>query len=386
MILEQIAEELVSMTSPLVGGRTINIMNRDGVIIASTETERIGTVHQGARQVIHTGKTVNISKNQVSRYPGAKEGCNMPLRMGDTVVGVVGIYGNPEEIQDLAHLLEVYAAKYLELETLVWQRTVENELRSKLFHLLTAWNEAEKEYAGSLMDALHLYPEPPFQVAVLSVSAALGETFLNLDCLQMLAELLVSRNLVRRGQDLYCMEENRLMILRSQAGNEKAVWEKIYLAASQVGKFRLSLGSPCDRMEQIRISWEEACGLDVCGRKQINDIQEPQARCAWMMDRTVRTQKEYLKLQYRRLSGCYRPDELHMLLDSADCYYQEGRSVSRAADRLFIHKNTLQYRLRRLLETLGLEKEPDFYQEYLMRLILQYAQTLPPEEQVKHQG
>ena len=67
MLLDELAKELVEVTSSLVGGRTINIMNPEGIIIASTEHERVGSFHQGAREAVRTGKIVNISKDQVDR-------------------------------------------------------------------------------------------------------------------------------------------------------------------------------------------------------------------------------------------------------------------------------------------------------------------------------
>ena len=39
------AQDFVEATSKLVKGRTINIMDRRGCIVASTEKERIGTFH-----------------------------------------------------------------------------------------------------------------------------------------------------------------------------------------------------------------------------------------------------------------------------------------------------------------------------------------------------
>ena len=81
MLLESLAKELVRVTSELVGGRTINIMNTEGYIIASTEPERIGTFHQGALEAVRTGKAVNIQRSELANYPGAKEGCNMSLRL-----------------------------------------------------------------------------------------------------------------------------------------------------------------------------------------------------------------------------------------------------------------------------------------------------------------
>ena len=87
------AQDFVEATSSLVGGRTINIMDREGTIIASTEQERIGTFHQGAAEVIATGKPVLIETMDLPRYPGAKEGYNMPIFLKDELIGVVGIFG-----------------------------------------------------------------------------------------------------------------------------------------------------------------------------------------------------------------------------------------------------------------------------------------------------
>ena len=91
MLLEELAEDLVSATSGLLDGRIINIMNPDGIIIASTQPERIGTFHKGARDAAVSGKPVSIRPDQIQEYSGAREGYNMPLRVGGNIIGVVGI-------------------------------------------------------------------------------------------------------------------------------------------------------------------------------------------------------------------------------------------------------------------------------------------------------
>ena len=156
MLLEELAKDLVDVTSSLIGGRTINIMNTDGVIVASTERDRIGSFHQGARDAVRTGKVVNIRRDELERYPGAKEGCNMPLRLNGSIIGAVGIYGNPEEIQDVAHLLEVYAAKYYQLEALLRPRLSESVLREQLLTSLLSPPNSSMSAATNLMIRLHL--------------------------------------------------------------------------------------------------------------------------------------------------------------------------------------------------------------------------------------
>ena len=136
MLLEELAEDLVSATSGLLDGRIINIMNPDGIIIASTQPERIGTFHKGARDAAVSGKPVSIRPDQIQEYSGAREGYNMPLRVGGNIIGVVGIYGEPSEIRYLAHLVEVYTEKYYQLEALIRPQYAQGALKSILSELV----------------------------------------------------------------------------------------------------------------------------------------------------------------------------------------------------------------------------------------------------------
>lgn len=166
MNFEGLAQELVEATSSLVRGRTINVMNKEGIIIASTEKHRIGTFHAGAKWVIDNGRPLAITKKQVILYPGAKEGYNLPIKSGDKIIGVVGIFGDPEDIMDLAHLLEVYATKYFQLEALMQQRLIEREGRNRLLHLLISFSD--KESVQELMDAMQIQFQYPLRVLVVS--------------------------------------------------------------------------------------------------------------------------------------------------------------------------------------------------------------------------
>ena len=56
-------------------------------------------------------------------------------------------------------------------------------------------------------------------------------------------------------------------------------------------------------------------------------------------------------------------------MESVGAYYACGRSVTAAAQKLYIHKNTVQYRVHRVLEALELTRLPAFQQEYLVRLL-----------------
>ena len=173
MLLEELAKDLVEITSALVSGRTINVMNTDGIIVASTEKERIGSYHQGAREAVQTGRVVSIRQDQLSAYAGAKQGINMPIRVDGTIIGVVGMYGDPEEIRDMAHLLEVDAAKYYQLEAMLRPMLSESSLRSQLLSMLLSVEKTDLSTVRGLLERLHIHPIFPAQVILISAKEGL---------------------------------------------------------------------------------------------------------------------------------------------------------------------------------------------------------------------
>ena len=63
---------------------------------------------------------------------------------------------------------------------------------------------------------------------------------------------------------------------------------------------------------------------------------------------------DLVKLEYiRRIFRNCSPDEIEGWIAMLDTYYGLEGSITRAAAALFIHKNTLQYRLRLLHEKTG---------------------------------
>ena len=64
--------------------------------------------------------------------------------------------------------------------------------------------------------------------------------------------------------------------------------------------------------------------------------------------------------------------QAELLLCTAECYYEENGSATRASERLHLHKNSLLYRMKRLYQLLGIEKDTAFVREFYVRLLLEY--------------
>lgn len=365
MLLEDLAKDLVEVTSRMIGGRTINIMNTDGVIIASTDRSRIGSTHQGACEVIQTGRPVIIEKDQVARYPGAKEGYNMPLRVNGSIIGVVGMYGEPTEIQDLAHLLEVYMTKCYQVEAMLTSRLAAGELRERVIRCLLDGSDGSLSDAKGLMESLSVTLEFPVTVAVISQRS--GMAVLS-EQQEKLIRTLTQRQLLRSTRDLWAIMDDRLILFLSKFDPPTGKAQLL----EHLADYRVSFGDPCEQLQDIRHAYHQAMVLDGAIAERINDIAHLSARCTYMLADTAAGERAFLERLERKLADAFSSDERKVILKTAQTYYDMDRSVGRAAAEVFIHKNTLQYRIRRLLDVLELTKCSPFQQEYIIRLLLEH--------------
>lgn len=364
MLLDELAKDLVEVTSSLVGGRTINIMNTDGVIIASTDRSRIGSYHQGAIEALRTGKVVCIHRDQLDRYPGAKEGCNMPLRVNGVLIGVVGIYGDPDKIQDVAHLLEVYAAKYYQLEAMLRPRLSEAVLRSQLLSAMLAPPEGSMSNIYSLMDRLHIQPAFPITTAVISAPHPLSLP----QHAEQLCRQLEQLGFLDGQLDVWGIVDEHLVLLAGDKPGRSP--QTLSSLPTPENGYRLSLGSPSASLWEVHQAYDQAWVLDQSGDAPVSDIAQLDTRCLYMLGSTVADNTEFLDELVQKFRKAFSVKEQQAMAQSIRSYYEHDRSVTAAAAEMYVHKNTLQYRVRRVLEELELTKMPIFWQEYVVRLVL----------------
>nr|WP_320025246.1 sugar diacid recognition domain-containing protein [uncultured Acetobacterium sp.] len=109
-IAQKIANEVINSL-----GYNINVMNENAIIIGSGSPERIGTYHEVAMQVINNGNTCEVTDTESKKLQGVKSGINMPIvnKVGK-VIGVVGITGDPDEVRNIGKLVKMTAELIVE--------------------------------------------------------------------------------------------------------------------------------------------------------------------------------------------------------------------------------------------------------------------------------
>lgn len=81
----------------------INFINLESIIIASTNQKRIGDYHEGSKQVVESGNPIIIYEDDL--YTGTKAGINNPVYFEDQIVAIIGITGKYEEVKKFSSVI-----------------------------------------------------------------------------------------------------------------------------------------------------------------------------------------------------------------------------------------------------------------------------------------
>lgn len=371
----KLAQDFVEATSLLVGQRTINIMDQKGIIIASTEKHRIGDFHQGASEVLATGKPVRIKKEDLPRYPGTKEGYNMPIFLNDEIIGVVGIFGCEEEVQSIANLLRVYVTQSFSQLQMTQKQNLEAELRNQLLRLLLFGGKSQKEMITKLCGMLDLQLKFPVRIILLYERAAERNMKHLLDYHQFIQNL-IWKNVLDRRCDVFGIQNADYVILLGGSGElleTRKRLDKLLQEIEREAVWDAAVSSLCRNVEEVSEGMKEVSVLRNRRGGMIQNLEEHTCRMQYLMGRfTVQDGARTVVRMLRRLEDQHGEKQAEQLLQTAQVYYEYGGSVAKAAEKLNLHKNTLLYRMKQLYQTLELEQDTVFVREFFIRMLLEY--------------
>lgn len=357
--LTSFCQELVEAVSKLLGGKTINIMDLDGEIIASTDKSRIGDIHTGAKHVVYAGHDLAITEKLLPNYPGAKVGYNMPLTFHGDIIGAIGMYGPPEQVKDLTKLLKIYADKYFELQGTMEAKLIDLSLRSKLFGLLTAEN-ADKKNIEDVMELLDVSFAFPVTFVRISKKANSSEAI----HFETILSSLSASGIIDAKRDFWSFEADSLSIICSSEVKSSEL-----LKISEIAKCRIIMPLPAKDYTAISKASSDALWIDKHMDDDLVDLSDTRTRLRYMLYQTAFSNGDIIDSFITEMKHYLDDKNLRKCMEAVRSYYSSDMSVTEAAASLGIHKNTLQARVKRAMEAAGIENYPIPEKIYLMQLM-----------------
>jgi len=381
-----LAQNIVNSSMEIIG-KNINIVDENGIIIASGDSSRINTFHELSVEVIKTGKTLEIDKDECSKMDGVLPGISLPINFGDKIIGVVGITGDPEEVRVYAKLLKNTVELMLQDSFLKQQLQAEIGARDRFIHdLLKGRFEHDMDLFRFRANTLGYDIEVPRVAIVIDIikigGVLLQEWLASKTGRELKLESMTSEiqrrlrriqeetsMLTRVGRERFAIlyivpddlrDEQLKKRLDGVARNLSEMLDKSFKMTVSIG-----IGNKANNLEEYSRSYREACLALKINQK----IGGPPSVYYWN-EIGINLVLEYLPENIRELIAKTVKVLDDNLKETIKIFFDSNLSVNRAANKLFVHRNTMTYRLDRVQSLTGLDPRNFYDAMYLYLAIM----------------
>jgi carbohydrate diacid regulator len=383
-ITHKLAQDIVDKTMRILG-KNINIMDEKGVIIGSGDKSRLNQYHEGAAQVIKEGRKLEIYSKDINHLVGARPGINLPIEDNNKIIGVVGITGEPNEVSPFGEVIKMTVEMMLQQEFLLKEIQLEQQVRENFIHDLISGRIGSDsdlfitraQIVGydilipriALVVDIYQFEKTAKQSLQAFKGSKEGEIYLQRlknDVLKTIQGIFVDtpqeivsytggdRFVVLKVVNLKDSDE----ILRNKLFR---MGKRIENTISHQMKFKVTIGigEYHEGIQGLNKSFKEATqALDVGTRLgeagdiyHINDLGIGRILAEIKKD----TQQEIIKKTFYSKKEVRGKKINETLLDTLKAFFDNNLSISKTAQTIYIHRNTLLYRLRRVKEITGLD-------------------------------
>jgi carbohydrate diacid regulator len=367
-------------------GHNINIMNNQGIIIASGSKERIGTYHIIAEKAVKKKKRIDVYKEDAEKYKGVKEGINMPFFYKSMIIGVIGITGNPDSLEKTAKIVKMAVELMIEQELSKEQRHIHsNQIKVLVNKLLESTSEEDFYNLTQLGSKLGYDLQIPRIACILATDRMdnFNLTSMTITFNQIKDTLLKEIESIENSsiQDIICnIDINRILILKTVNDTEHSHIKNYILdfymqlrdkIKSKLGKeIYFTVGSLHENVLGIKESYEEAMfTLDYLLKCKTGN------KIAFIEDYMI----EYLctklpnkYLEHFLLNYVEKIKGKEELINTIKSLVMNNMNLKKAAEDLYVHRNTIIFRVNKIKELLDIDPVHNDTDRILLRLLYYY--------------
>lgn len=344
----------------------INIMNEQGIIIASRNPERIGSFHETAYNMIRSNLEISSVSNGDALL-GVQNGVNLLVRYAKKPIAVVGVTGEPEKVREIAMIIK------MSLETMVRYESQQELEFSKItahnrfFSLLFLEESPSQEQLKQLAEKLEFSPE---KIRIPIMLYFVPET--------PLEQKVTAVQAYATGEDMIWTVDNRHILVY------KALEQN---AATALASWHNQTAEWLQRIETA-VAYDRA----YVGTLQYNlsDYHLGLSACRWLeknlpVGDRVQYFMEHLDtyllslLPAAELHGIFNvydhaleEDSKESILKMVGTLQKNDFNLVKSSEELFLHKNTLVFRLNKLRAALGINPFQSANDKLLMTCLFHY--------------
>ncbi len=345
MLTPSLAQDIANKMMEVVP-YNINIMDKNGVIIASGDESRIGFYHPAAHEAVKKAQTIEVAEDYNRMY----RGLNMPIVFDQNVIGIVGITGNPIEVRPFGEIVRVTAQLLVQQKYSMHQSAIKERLMETFLY---EWLHEERYNADFVQrgEKIGIDVRQSYVTCVIENNEEFSATQL-----EQLTFLQTNKN--------YFMQYSSHLIVVFIRSTKSYMAIVDYLRDT-FSNARLSLGTP---METVQQSFHQAMQALRFGKELRPNEQFHTYEKIWLIDEFCQfTMKPHVQAELELLIKAGRNTDL---IDTLLVYMEHNGDANKVSQKLHIHRNTLQYRLEKIEEVTGknFDNLLDMFELYIISL------------------
>ena len=336
-ITKELAAQIVTAIYEVVK-RDINFIDPDGRIIGSSDQKRIGDFHQAGAYAAKEKKRMIVDEEHP--FEGARPGINYPIFLENQVLGVIGITGDPKELDAYGFLITKITEVFLKEQKLNEELLSKDRALQYLIQSLIHGDLKDPERMKDLMEEFGIDETQKCQVLRLKIRQRGMEPVLRFFFREKKIQL-----------SLYNYPREWVAILTEKE------WKRLefpsFLRQHPESVFA-GIGEP-ESLYQLQKSYENARTASQRAERMNQEFCSFEEISAEMILESVKTER---KRRYaEQILGKLKEKEKELL----QIYFRNNQSLKETAEELGIHRNTLQYQLDQIAGKCG--KNPREFQE-----------------------
>jgi carbohydrate diacid regulator len=371
-LLEQVAQSIVEQTSSLLGV-SMSITDADGWIIGCDRKERIGTFHSVSAQVIEKGKEMVFTKEKVKTMENVLPGVAAPIWLNHQMIGVLGIVGEPEEVKKYvafvrSHIELLLQENFRTESQLVQMKTTELFVQHLIHY--EGWKEESKlEEYRQLLGVRFDEPRACLLIHLPGLKDAFAQPASLAGFSRNELHNFILHLFQESREDLVCPINQSQWLVIKETGPEKEgkLKQSAERAADQLtaflkrqgitGSVSISCGKSYAGLEGAFRSYQQAYKALKAG------LEKEPGKCVYAFDSWAilpdllleGINLEILELFADDICRIWHHPEAEVLIETFLAYCESSMNVSRAARNLYVHRNTLAYRLNKISEMVRID-------------------------------
>ncbi len=354
-ISKQQAMKTVTEISTIIQ-QNVNIMDQNGIIIGSTDSSRLGTFHEGAKQIIDKRLEMLVI-NSSSEYTGSCPGINLPILFQEEIVGVVGVTGASEEVMRYGKIIKKMTEIMLWANYMKEQQNLNQMLKTRF---LEDWilGNASKITPEFISRGLSFGLDITGKHRTMILSVANINEYKSTDDQRKLEKIYRELSLLLEKRTNLLLQVNSCLVCILGELTNQQLLEIVQGLLQQItalfpaDPLIIGIDSEPESYLMIHSSYQKALkALRACNVLKNRSFQFYDEINVEMFTEEIPNslKKEYLENIFRHCTQ----KEITEWVTLLHTYFQYNGSIGKTAQTLFVHKNTVQYQLNKLKRKTG---------------------------------